>query len=165
MRKPVIAAVNGFAFGGGCELAMMSDIVLAAETATFGQPEITIGTIPGLGGTQRLPRAVGKSKAMEMLLTGRVMDAEEAERAGLVSRVVPGEELLDEALKVGGQIAELSQPAIAKAKAAVNRAYQTTLAEGVRFERESFYATFAHEDRKEGMKAFIEKRPPEFKHR
>ncbi|MEE9300194.1 MAG: enoyl-CoA hydratase-related protein [Alphaproteobacteria bacterium] len=165
MRKPVIAAVNGFAFGGGCEIAMMCDFILAADTATFGQPEITIGTLPGSGGTQRLPRAVGKSKAMEMILTGRVMDAAEAERAGLVSRVFPADELLDEALKVAGRIADLSGPATAKAKAAVNRAFEGPLAEGIRFERESFYASFAHEDREEGMNAFIEKRPPRFKHR
>ncbi len=163
MKKPVIAAVAGGAFGGGCEIAMMCDFILAAPNAKFGQPEITIGTIPGSGGTQRLPRAVGKAKAMEMCLTGRVMDAEEAERAGLVSRIVPAEDLVDEAVKVAGRIASLSAPAIAKAKAAINRAYETTLAEGVRFERESFYATFAQADRQEGMNAFIEKRTPEFK--
>lgn len=165
LRKPIVAAVNGFAFGGGCEIAMMCDFILASETATFGQPEITIGTIPGAGGTQRLTRAVGKSKAMEMILTGRPMDAAEAERAGLVSRIVPPDRLLEEAVKVAGRMAELSLPAVMKAKAAVNRAFETTLAEGVRFERETFYATFAHADRMEGMKAFIEKRKPQFKHR
>jgi len=161
VRKPIIAAVNGFAFGGGCEIAMMCDFILAAEGATFGQPEITIGTIPGAGGTQRLTRAVGKSKAMEMILSGRPMDAAEAERAGLV----PADQLLEEALKVAAGLAELSLPALMKAKAAVNRAFETTLAEGVRFERETFYATFAHEDRTEGMRAFIEKRKPAYKNR
>lgn len=164
-RKPVIAAVAGVALGGGCELAMMCDVILAADNARFAQPEITLGTIPGAGATQRLPRAVGKSKAMEMILTGRPMDAEEAERAGLVSRVVPAAELVDEALKLAQRIAELSGPAIVKAKAAVNRAFETTLAEGTRFERETFYATFATEDQKEGMRAFIEKRAARFKHR
>jgi len=165
VRKPIIAAVNGFAFGGGCEIAMMCDFILAAEGATFGQPEITIGTIPGAGGTQRLTRAVGKSKAMEMILSGRPMDAAEAERAGLVSRILPADQLLEEALKVAAGLAELSLPALMKAKAAVNRAFETTLAEGVRFERETFYATFAHEDRTEGMRAFIEKRKPAYKNR
>ena len=165
VRKPIIAAVNGFAFGGGCEIAMMCDFILAAEGATFGQPEITIGTIPGAGGTQRLTRAVGKSKAMEMILSGRPMDAAEAERAGLVSRILPADQLLEEALKVAARLAELSLPALMKAKAAVNRAFETTLAEGVRFERETFYATFAHEDRTEGMRAFIEKRKPAYKNR
>jgi enoyl-CoA hydratase len=161
-RKPVIAAVAGYALGGGCELAMMCDIVIAAENAKFGQPEINLGTLPGAGGTQRLARAVGKSKAMEMILTGRMMDAEEAERANLVARVVPTADLLDEALKLAETIAEKSQPVVALAKEAVNVAYETTLAEGVRFERRVFYSTFAIEDRREGMQAFIEKRTPNF---
>ena len=164
-RKPTIAAVAGFALGGGCELAMMCDTIIAADTAMFGQPEITIGTIPGSGGTQRLTRAVGKAKAMEMCLTGRMMDAAEAERAGLVSRVVPAAELLDEAVKVAGKIASLSRPAVMMAKEAINRAYETTLAEGVRFERRLFHSTFATEDQKEGMAAFIEKRKPSYKNR
>ncbi len=164
-RKPVIAAVAGFALGGGCELAMLCDFILAADTAKFGQPEITIGTIPGGGGTQRLARAVGKSKAMEMILTGRMMDAAEAERAGLVSRIVPVAELVDEAIKVAAKIASLSRPVVLMAKEAVNRAYETTLAEGVLFERRAFHATFATEDRREGMAAFTEKRPPQFKNR
>ena len=161
-RKPVIAAVAGYALGGGCELAMMCDIIIAAENARFGQPEINLGTIPGSGGTQRLTRLVGKSKAMEMVLTGRMMDAEEAERANLVARVVPTADLLDEALKLAETIAEKSQPIVALAKEAVNVAYETTLAEGVRFERRVFYSTFATEDRREGMRAFIEKRTPNF---
>jgi enoyl-CoA hydratase len=161
-RKPVIAAVAGYALGGGCELAMMCDIVIAAENAKFGQPEINLGTFPGAGGTQRLTRLVGKSKAMEMILTGRMMDAEEAERANLVARVVPTADLLDEALKLAETIAEKSQPVVALAKEAVNVAYETTLAEGVRFERRVFYSTFAIEDRREGMQAFIEKRTPNF---
>jgi enoyl-CoA hydratase len=165
VRKPIVAAVAGFALGGGCELAMMCDFILAADTAKFGQPEITIGTIPGAGGTQRLTRFVGKSKAMEMVLTGRMMDAAEAERAGLVSRVVPADTLVDEAIKVATKIAGLSRPVVLMAKEAVNRAYETTLAEGVLFERRVFHATFALEDRKEGMSAFAEKRPPEFKNR
>jgi len=164
-RKPIVAAVAGYALGGGCELAMMCDTIIAADTAKFGQPEITIGTIPGSGGTQRLPRVVGKAKAMEMCLTGRMMDAAEAERSGLVSRVVPGAELLDEALKVAGKIASLSRPIVLMAKEAVNRAYETTLAEGVRFERRLFHSTFATEDQKEGMAAFIEKRKPVYKNR
>ena len=164
-RKPVIAAVSGYALGGGCELAMMCDFILAADTARFGQPEISIGTIPGSGGTQRLTRFVGKSKAMEMCLTGRMMDAEEAERSGLVSRIVPSGDLIDEALKVGERIANLSRPMVMLAKEAVNRAYETTLAEGVLFERRLFHATFATEDQKEGMAAFVEKRQPDFKHR
>ena len=164
-RKPVIAAVAGYALGGGCEVAMMCDIIIAADNAKFGQPEITIGTIPGSGGTQRLTRVVGKSKAMELCLTGRMMDAEEAERAGLVARVVPAGDLLDEAMKTAGQIASLSQPIVMMAKEAVNRAYETTLAEGIKFERRSFHATFAIEDRKEGMTAFVEKRPPKWKQR
>jgi len=165
IRKPVIAAVAGFALGGGCELAMMCDFILAADTAEFGQPEITLGVIPGAGGTQRLTRAVGKSKAMEMVLTGRRMTAQEAERAGLVSRVVPATELLDEAVKVAERIASLSRPAVAMAKDAVNRAFETTLSEGVRFERRLFQSCFALADQKEGMAAFAEKRKPAFLHR
>ena len=153
----------GFALGGGCEVAMMCDFILAADTAKFGQPEITIGTIPGSGGTQRLTRFVGKSKAMEMCLTGRMMDAAEAERAGLVSRVVPAAELMAEALKVAEKIADLSRPVVMMAKDAVNRAYETTLSEGVHFERRLFHSTFATEDQKEGMAAFVEKRPPAWK--
>jgi enoyl-CoA hydratase len=164
-RKPIVAAVAGYALGGGCELAMMCDTIIAADTAKFGQPEITIGTIPGSGGTQRLTRVVGKAKAMEMCLTGRMMDAAEAERSGLVSRIVPAAELLDEALKVAGKIASLSRPIVLMAKEAVNRAYETTLAEGVRFERRLFHSTFATEDQKEGMAAFIEKRKPVYKNR
>jgi enoyl-CoA hydratase len=164
-RKPVIAAVAGYALGGGCELAMMCDFIIAADTARFGQPEITIGTIPGSGGTQRLTRAVGKAKAMEMILTGRMMDAKEAERAGLVSRVVPGADLVEEAVKVAGRIADMSGPVVAMAKEAINRASETTLAEGVRFERRLFQSTFATQDRKEGMAAFVEKRQPAFKGR
>src|ERR1051326_1326138 len=162
-RKPTIAAVAGYALGGGCELAMMCDIIIAADTAKFGQPEITLGTIPGIGGTQRLTRAVGKSKAMDMVLTGRMMDAAEAERSGLVSRVVPADKLLEEALKVAETIARLSRPAVLMAKEAVNRAYETTLAEGVRFERRLFHSLFATEDQKEGMAAFAEQPKPEFK--
>ena len=162
-RKPVIAAVAGYALGGGCELAMMCDTIIAAETAKFGQPEITLGTIPGSGGTQRLTRAVGKAKAMEMILTGRMMDAAEAERVGLVSRVVPAEEVVDEAVKVAARIADMSMPAVAMAKEAVNRAFELGLAEGVRFERRLFQSTFATDDRKEGMSAFTEKRQASFK--
>ena len=165
IRKPVIAAVAGFALGGGCELAMMCDLILAADTARFGQPEINLGVIPGAGGTQRLTRAVGKSKAMEMVLTGRMMDAAEAERSNLVSRVVPAAELLTEALKLGEKIASLSAPSVAMAKEAVNVAYETTLREGVRFERRLFLSLFSTEDQKEGMAAFAEKRPAQFKHR
>ena len=164
-RKPVIAAVAGYALGGGCELAMMCDIIIAAESAKFGQPEITLGTIPGSGGTQRLTRAVGKSKAMDMILTGRTMDAEEAERAGLASRVVADADLVDEAVKAAGRIADMSIPVAAMAKEAVNRAFETTLAEGVRFERRLFQSTFAIDDRKEGMAAFVEKRQPGFNDR
>jgi enoyl-CoA hydratase len=164
-RKPVIAAVAGYALGGGCEIAMMCDFIIAADNARFGQPEITIGTIPGSGGTQRLTRFVGKSKAMEMCLTGRMMDAAEAERSGLVSRVVPLADLMAEAMKAAEKIAGLSLPSVMMAKEAVNRAYETTMAEGVRFERRLFHATFATEDQKEGMSAFAEKRPPKFQDR
>ncbi|WP_374301055.1 enoyl-CoA hydratase [Ferrovibrio sp.] len=164
-RKPVIAAVAGFALGGGCELAMMCDFIIAADTAKFGQPEINLGTIPGAGGTQRLTRFVGKSKAMEMCLTARMMDAVEAERSGLVSRVVPAAELLNEAFKAAEKICSLSRPIVMIAKEAVNRAYETTLAEGIRFERRIFHSTFATEDQKEGMSAFAEKRKAAFKHK
>lgn len=164
-RKPVIAAVAGYALGGGCEVAMMCDFIIAAENAKFGQPEITIGTIPGSGGTQRLTRFVGKSKAMEMCLTGRLMDAAEAERAGLVSRVVPNDELLSDAIKTAGQIAGLSRPIVLMAKDSVNRAYETTLAEGVRYERRLFHSTFATADQKEGMSAFAEKRTPKWQNK
>ena len=164
-RKPVIAAVAGYALGAGCELAMMCDFILAADNAKFGQPEIKVGTIPGAGGTQRLARFVGKSKAMEMVLTGRTMDAVEAERCGLVSRVVPAGELINEAVKTAARIAELSAPVVMMAKEALNRAFETPLAEGLRFERRLFHATFATEHRKEGMAAFGEKRSPQFKNR
>ena len=164
-RKPIIAAVAGFALGGGCELAMMCDFVLAADTAKFGQPEIKLGVMPGAGGTQRLTRFVGKAKAMEMCLTGRMMDAAEAERAGLVSRVLPAAELVDEAMKVAAQIADLSTPIVMMTKESVNRSYETTLAEGIRFERRVFQAMFATADQKEGMGAFVEKRKPAFTHR
>ena len=164
-RKPVIAAVAGYALGGGCEIAMMCDFILAADNAQFGQPEIKLGTIPGLGGTQRLTRAVGKSKAMEMCLTGRMMGAEEAERAGLVSRIVPLDDLMDEAVKVAGEIADLSQPIVMMCKESVNKAYETTLREGIMFERRVFHSTFSTEDQKEGMSAFAEKRSPNFKNR
>ncbi len=161
-RKPVIAAVAGYALGGGCELAMMCDFIIAADNAKFGQPEITLGTIPGAGGTQRLPRFVGKAKAMEMILTGRMMDADEAERSGLVSRVVPLGELVEDAVKTADTIAGMSRPIAYMAKESVNRAFETTLSEGVRFERRVFHATFASDDQKEGMAAFIEKRQPNF---
>jgi len=164
-RKPVIAAVAGYALGGGCEVAMMCDFILAADSARFGQPEITIGAIPGLGGSQRLTRAVGKAKAMEMCLTGRMMNAEEAERAGLVSRVVPAAELVDEAVKTGEKIAALSRPLAMIVKEAVDRSFETTLSEGLRFERRMFHAIFATDDQKEGMAAFTEKRKPKFTHR
>ena len=164
-RKPVIAAVAGFALGGGCELAMSCDLIIAADNARFGQPEIKLGIIPGAGGTQRLTRAVGKSKAMEMCLTGRMMDAAEAERSGLVTRVVPAADLLADAVKTAETIAGMSLPAVMMAKECVNRAYETTLAEGIRFERRLFHALFATEDQKEGMAAFVEKRAPQFKHR
>ena len=165
VRKPIIAAVAGYALGGGCEIAMMCDFILAAENAKFGQPEINLGVITGAGGSQRLTRLVGKSKAMEMCLTGRMMEAEEAERAGLVSRIVPADELVDEAVRVAGKIAEKSLPAVMMAKEAVNRAYETPLSEGVRFERRLFQSLFAMEDQKEGMAAFAEKRSPQFKNR
>lgn len=165
IQKPVIAAVAGFALGGGCELAMMCDLIIAADTAKFGQPEINLGIIPGAGGTQRLTRAVGKSKAMDMILTGRMMDAAEAERSNLVCRVVPAADLVAEALKMGEKIASLSAPSVAMAKEAVNVAYETTLREGVRFERRLFYSLFATEDQKEGMTAFAEKRAAQFTHR
>jgi enoyl-CoA hydratase len=164
-RKPVVAAVQGVALGGGCEVAMMCDIVIAAETARFGQPEILLGVIPGAGGTQRLPRFIGKAKAMDLCLTGRLMDAAEAERAGLVSRVVPADKLLEEAVAVAAKIAQMSRPIAMMAKEAVNRAFETTLAEGIRFERRLFHSTFATEDQKEGMAAFVEKRKPAFKNR
>lgn len=164
-RKPIIAAVAGFALGGGCELAMQCDFIIAADNAKFGQPEIKLGVIPGIGGTQRLTHAIGKAKAMDMTLTGRMMDAAEAERSGLVSRVVPAAELLDEALKVATRIAGLSRPAVLMAKESVNRAYETTLSEGVRFERRLFHSLFSTEDQKEGMQAFIEKRKAAFRNR
>ena len=162
-KKPVIAAVAGYCLGGGCELAMSCDFILAADTAKFSQPEITIGTIPGAGGTQRLTRAVGKAKAMEMCLTGRMIDAKEAEAAGLVARVVPAANLMAEALAAAEKISSFSLPAVMMVKEAVNRAYETTLTEGLRFERRLFHATFASEDQKEGMAAFVEKRPAAFK--
>ncbi len=165
VKKPVIAAVSGFALGGGCELAMMCDIIIAAENARFGQPEINLGTIPGAGGTQRLVRAVGKAKAMDMILTARMMDAQEAERASLVTRVVPLDQLLPEAVKMGEKMGTLSAPILAMAKEAVNRAFEVTLNEGVRFERRLFLSTFATEDQKEGMAAFAEKRKASFRNR
>jgi enoyl-CoA hydratase len=163
VRKPVIAAVAGFALGGGCELAMMCDFIIAADNAKFGQPEIKLGIIPGAGGTQRLPRAVSKSKAMDMCLTARMMDAAEAERAGLVSRVVPLERLLQEAIEAATVISAMSLPAVMMIKESVNRAYETTLAEGIQYERRLFHSTFATEDQKEGMQAFLGKRLPVFK--
>ena len=164
-RKPVIAAVSGFALGGGCELAMMCDFIIASDTAKFGQPEITLGIIPGMGGSQRLTRAVGKAKAMDMVLTGRMMDANEAERAGLVSRIVPVERLMDEAVDAATRIASLSRASVIMAKESVNRAFEVPLAEGLRFERRLFQSLFATEDQKEGMTAFIEKRKPAFTNR
>ena len=164
IRKPVIAAVSGFALGGGCELAMMCDFIIAADNAKFGQPEIKLGIIPGAGGTQRLPRAVGKSKAMDMALTGRMMDATEAERSGLVSRVVPFDKLMDEALGAALIIADFSQIAVMAAKESVNRAFEGTLADGVMFERRLFHALFATQDQKEGMEAFLGKRKANFVH-
>jgi enoyl-CoA hydratase len=165
VRKPVIAAVAGYALGGGCELAMMCDIVIAAESAKFGQPEINLGILPGSGGTQRLPRAVGKAKAMDLCLTARMMDAAEAERAGLVSRVVPAAKLLEEAMAAAEKIAAYSLPVAMMVKEAVNRAYESTLSEGVLFERRLFHAAFALDDQKEGMAAFVDKRKPKFRHR
>lgn len=165
VRKPVIAAVSGFALGGGCELAMMCDFIIASETAKFGQPEIKIGIIPGAGGTQRLPRAVGKAKTMDMVLTGRMMDAVEAERAGLVSRVVPADRLLTEALEAAQAICRLGQLSVIAAKDCVNRAFEGPLAEGMTYERRRFHALFDTEDQKEGMDAFLAKRAPEFRHR
>jgi enoyl-CoA hydratase len=165
VRKPVIAAVSGFALGGGCELAMMCDVIIAADNAKFGQPEIKLGIIPGAGGTQRLPRAVGKAKAMDLVLTGRMMDATEAERAGLVSRVVPLEKLMDEALGAALTICGFGLPSVMAAKEAVNRAFEGGLSDGVMFERRLFHALFATEDQKEGMDAFVNKRPAVFKHR
>jgi len=162
IRKPVIAAVSGYALGGGCELVMMCDIVIAAETAKFGQPEVKLGIIPGAGGTQRLPRAVGKAKAMELCLTGRMMDATEAERSGLVSRVVAPERVLDEAIATAEKIAAMSLPVVMMIKESVNRAYEVPLAEGILFERRAFHSTFATSDQKEGMAAFVGKRPPHF---
>ena len=164
-RKPVIAAVAGYALGGGCELAMMCDLIIAAATAKFGQPEVTIGTMPGMGGTQRLPRAVGKAKAMDWCLTGRMIDAAEAERAGLVARVVPADRLEEEALAVAARIASFSLPVVLKIKEAINRAWESSLAEGLLFERREFHSTFALDDQKEGMRAFVEKRKPTFRHR
>ncbi len=165
MRKPIIAAVAGYCLGGGCELAMMCDIIIAADTAKFGQPEITLGIMPGMGGTQRLARAVGKARAMDMILTGRMIDAGEAERAGLVARVVPAAELIAEALKAAATIAAFSLPAVMISKEAVNRAFEGPLAEGIRFERRLFHAMFATGDQKEGMAAFVEKRKPGFRNR
>jgi len=164
-RKPIVAAVAGFALGGGCELAMQCDIVIAADNAKFGQPEIKLGVIPGIGGTQRLARAVGKAKAMDMVLTGRMMDAAEAEKAGLVARVVPAANLMEEAMKLADTIANMSLPSVLAGKEAVNRAFETSLAEGVAFERRVFHALFATEDQKEGMKAFVEKRKAQWKNK
>jgi enoyl-CoA hydratase len=164
-RKPIVAAVAGFALGGGCELAMQCDLIIAADNAKFGQPEIKLGVIPGIGGTQRLTRAVGKAKAMDMILTGRMMDAAEAERSGLVARVVPAASLMDEAMKVADTIATMSLPSVLAGKEAVNTAFETSLAEGARFERRIFHSLFATQDQKEGMKAFVEKRKPDWKHK
>lgn len=164
-RKPVIAAVSGYALGGGCEIAMMCDIIYAAENAKFGQPEIKLGTLPGAGGTQRLPRAVGKAKAMDMCLTGRLIDAHEAEKSGLVARVFPLDQFLEEVLAAAQVIASYSLPAVMMVKESINRAFESSLAEGLLFERRTFHASFALEDQKEGMAAFVEKRKPRFKHR
>ena len=164
-RKPVVAAVAGFALGGGCELALQCDVVIAADNAKFGQPEIKLGIIPGIGGTQRLTRAVGKAKAMDLILTGRMMDVQEAERGGLVARIVPLASLMDEAMKLAETIASMSLPSVLAAKEAVNRSFETTLAEGVRFERRVFHSLFASADQKEGMAAFIAKRPPKFENK
>jgi enoyl-CoA hydratase len=163
VRKPIIAAVAGYALGGGSELAMMCDFIIAADTAKFGQPEVKLGTMPGAGGTQRLPRAVSKSKAMDLCLTGRMMDAAEAERSGLVSRVVAADKLMEEALTAAATISRMSLPAAMMIKESINRAYETTLAEGIQYERRLFHSTFATEDQKEGMAAFMEKRPPNFR--
>lgn len=165
IQIPTIAAVSGFALGGGCELAMMCDMIFASDTAKFGQPEIKLGVIPGMGGSQRMTRAVGKAKSMDMILTGRMMDADEAERCGLVARVIPSSELLDEAMKAAHTIAGYSRPSVVTAKEAVNRAFETTLAEGLHYEQRVFYGLFATEDQKEGMSAFSEKRAPDFKHK
>ena len=165
VRKPVIAAVAGYALGGGCELAMMCDIIVAADSAKFGQPEIRLGIIPGAGGTQRLPRAIGKAKAMDLILTARTIDAAEADRIGLVSRVVPAAQLMEQAMSIATTIAEFSMPSVMAAKEAVNRAYESSLADGVLFERRTFHALFATADQKEGMAAFAEKRKPRFDHR
>ena len=165
IRKPIIAAVAGFALGGGCELAMLCDVIIAADNAKFGQPEVKLGVLPGCGGTQRLPKAVSKAKAMDMCLTARMMDANEAERAGLVSRVVPLAQLLDEAIAAATTIAGYSQPIVMMIKESINRAYETPLSEGLLFERRVFHAAFGTEDQKEGMQAFLDKRPPSFKHR
>jgi len=164
-RKPIVAAVAGFALGGGCELSMQCDIIIAADNAKFGQPEIKLGVIPGIGGTQRLTRAIGKAKAMDLILTGRMMDAAEAERSGLVARVVPAASLMDEAIKVADTIANMSLPSVLAGKEAVNAAFETSLAEGSRFERRIFHSLFATADQKEGMKAFVEKRKPEWKNK
>jgi enoyl-CoA hydratase len=164
-RKPIIAAVAGYALGGGCELVMMCDIVMAADTAQFGQPEIKLGVMPGIGGTQRLPRYIGKAKAMDLCLTGRMMKADEAERAGLVSRIVPAAKLLEETMKAAEEIAAMSLPILMMTKESVNQAYETTLSAGVRFERRLFHSMFSTADQKEGMSAFIDKREPKFKHR
>ena len=165
IRKPIVAAVAGYALGGGCELAMACDIIVAADSARFGQPEVTIGTMPGFGGTQRLPRAIGKAKAMEWCLTGRMVGAEEAERAGLVARVVPAADLEREALALAAKIASFSLPVVMKIKESINRAYEMPLTEGLAFERREFHSTFALADQKEGMRAFVEKRKPRFSHR
>jgi enoyl-CoA hydratase len=164
VRTPMVAAVAGYALGGGCELAMLCDLIIAADTARFGQPEVKLGVTPGIGGSQRLTRFVGKAKAMDMCLTGRMMEADEAERAGLVARVVPADTLLEETLAIAATIASMSKPVTMMIKESVNRAYETTLAEGVRFERRLFHATFALPDQKEGMAAFVDKRPPDFGH-
>lgn len=165
VRIPIVAAASGYALGGGCELAMMCDTIIASDTAKFGQPEITLGVIPGIGGSQRLTRAIGKAKAMDLILTGRTIDAEEAERMGLVSRVLPAADLLEESMAIASTIAERSRPAAIAAKEAVNRAFESSLAEGLLFERRAFYGLFATDDRTEGMTAFIEKREPTFRHR
>jgi len=164
-RLPIIAAVSGFALGGGCELAMMCDMIFASDTAKFGQPEIKLGVIPGMGGSQRLTRAIGKSKAMDMILTGRMMDAEEAERSGLVARIIPEDKLLEETIETAATIADFSRPSVFAAKETVDRAFETTLSEGLHYEQRVFYPLFSTEDQKEGMAAFTEKRKPDFKHK